>query len=121
MILQQNFSIISSDANIKGDFLFQDELRVHGRIHGKVNGDKDSVLIIEENGLIDGEVNADTIVIHGAAQGKIHAKKNLIVHSTAKVLGEVQAAAIQVSPGSIFDAAITMAAVIEKPLHITNP
>ena len=120
MIQSQALSFISTETTIEGIVRFSGILRLHGKIIGDVFGENDSHLIIEENGLLTGNATVDKSSILGTMQGKLVSRKTADIHSTGKLLGDVQSPSLQVHPGSMFDARVSIAALIEKPLQM-NP
>ncbi len=59
-------SIISADLNIEGNLVSSGEIQVDGNVHGDI---RCKVLIVGIKGQITGEVNAQTVRMHGAIKG----------------------------------------------------
>ena len=80
------------------------------RIDGEVEGDIISTdkLVLGINGVITGSIEAEEVVIGGAIYGSIKAQKCLLLQSTGKIEGDVQAKEIEVEKGAFFKGSFTM-------------
>jgi cytoskeletal protein CcmA (bactofilin family) len=78
-------SIISANLKIVGNLVSDGDVQVDGRIEGDVHSRS---LTVSENASIHGEVEAETVRIHGAVYGQIKAA-NVALGPTAKVVGDV--------------------------------
>jgi cytoskeletal protein CcmA (bactofilin family) len=74
-----------------------DTLVVEGRLEATLDT---RVLQIAEHGSFNGVVSVDVAEIHGRLDGEITARKQLIVHGTARVSGKIRYQRIQVSEGA---------------------
>ena len=78
-------SIISASLKIVGNLVSDGDVQVDGVIEGDVNSRS---LTVSENASIHGEVEAETVRIHGTVHGQIKAT-NVALGPTAKVVGDV--------------------------------
>lgn len=78
-------SIISANLKIVGNLVSDGDVQVDGVIEGDVNSRS---LTVSENASIIGEVEAETVRIHGTVRGQIKAA-NVALGPTAKVAGDV--------------------------------
>ena len=78
-------SIISANLKIVGNLVSDGDVQVDGLIEGDVNSRS---LMVSENASIHGEVEAETVRIHGTVPGQIKAT-NVALGPTARVLGDV--------------------------------
>ena len=74
-----------------------DTLVVEGRLEATLDT---RVLQIAEHGSFNGVVSVDVAEIHGRLDGELTARKQLIVHGTARVSGKIRYLKIQVSEGA---------------------
>ena len=74
-----------------------DTLVVEGRLEATLDT---RVLQIAENGAFNGIVSVDVAEIHGRLDGELTARKQLIIHATARVSGKIRYQKIQVSEGA---------------------
>jgi cytoskeletal protein CcmA (bactofilin family) len=74
-----------------------DTLVVEGRLEATLDT---RVLQIAENGAFNGVVSVDVAEIRGRLDGELTARKQLILHATARVSGKIRYSRIQVSEGA---------------------
>jgi cytoskeletal protein CcmA (bactofilin family) len=83
---------------------FEGRVRVDGAYKGRIH--TEDVLEVGEGGVVDGEIDAATLVVAGTVVGKVRARERVIVESTGMVRGHLDAASIEVRPGARFDATL---------------
>jgi len=96
-------ALIGSQVVIRGDVEFSGGLYVEGRIHGKVTaapGEQPATLTLAENGLIEGEVRAQVVVISGRMDGDVHASERVELTPSARVNGNVHYQVVEMSAGA---------------------
>ena len=84
-------TIIGRGTRIVGDVHFHGGLHVDGAIEGSVCAEEDagSVLIVSEEGSIQGKVQVPSVVLNGSVTGDIHASRRIELASRARVNGNV--------------------------------
>jgi cytoskeletal protein CcmA (bactofilin family) len=100
---------LDQGCTIKGDVVFSDLLRVHGRVEGRVTSEHE--LLVGEGGEVDGEVTVGRLVVAGTVRGTVRAAERVVIHGTGKVLAEVFASTLVVDEGG----------VLEGEVHMTRP
>lgn len=90
---------IAQGSKITGESHFDDETLVGGAIYGKVTAE--NKLIIEANGLVDGELNCKELKVSGLFRGKLHCEK-LTICGTGTVEGEVASKSMEIFEGGQF-------------------
>ena len=83
---------IGENCVIDGDITFDKTIEIHGKIIGTVriaeNGSS-AMLIIKKNGIVEGDVFGDDVVIEGEVVGNVSSKKKITVESSAFISGNV--------------------------------
>ncbi len=79
------FSLIGESLQIDGDVASNGDLEVAGRIDGNVQANG---LVVHENGEINGDVRADDVRVAGTVTGTVLAR-NVSLTATAEVNGDV--------------------------------
>jgi cytoskeletal protein CcmA (bactofilin family) len=92
-------SIISADLNIEGNLVSSGEIQVDGNVHGDI---RCKVLIVGIKGQVTGEVNAQTVRMHGAIKGTVRAK-SVFLASTARMAGDVEHESLAIEPGAYME------------------
>ena len=88
--------IVGRDIQVKGEILSCGTLIVEGRVEASMDS---RVIRIAEGGVFIGEVGIDTAEIMGRFEGKLTARKRLIIHPTGRVSGTIRYGAIQIQEG----------------------
>ncbi|MCL2673201.1 MAG: polymer-forming cytoskeletal protein [Alphaproteobacteria bacterium] len=92
-------SIISSEVAIKGGIISEGEIRIDGRIDGDIEC---KIVIVGVNGIINGNINAQTAKIHGVLNGNLVAK-SVVFGGTAKIKGDVRHQMLAIEPGAFIE------------------
>ncbi|NIJ69374.1 polymer-forming cytoskeletal protein [Xanthomonas sp. 60] len=96
-------ALIGNQVVIRGDVEFSGGLYVEGRILGRViaqEGAGGATLTLAENGVIEGEVSAQVVVISGRMEGDVHASERVELAASARVNGNVHYQVVEMSAGA---------------------
>lgn len=100
---------LGDGTDIEGDVRFQDELRVDGRVGGRVISETGR-LVIGESGEVHADVYVGIASISGTVSGTITASMKVEIHSTGRVYGNIHAPALIIEEGALFEGHCGMAA-----------
>jgi len=92
---------LGEDTVFSGTLSFNGVVRIDGKMDGEVN--TDDTLIVGENGVIEANINAGTVICRGKIKGTIKASKRIEIHNNSEVVGNISAPALLVENGAIFD------------------
>ena len=112
---KEKTDVKKNDAEIKAymgeDTIFNGLLNFTGtvRIDGKFEGQviTEDTLIIGETGHLTAEISAGTVICMGYVEGTVMAQK-VEIHSTSKVVGNINTPALHVEVGGVFDGTCDM-------------
>lgn len=90
-------ALLGKGARYNGEMTFDGRVRVDGHFTGRIF--TDDVLEVGESGVVDGEVDAATLVVAGQVKGSVRARDRLVVQATGRVSGKVDTAVLEVQPG----------------------
>lgn len=93
-------NFIGKGTYVEGQVIAESNLRVDGKIKGKVV--TKNMLTVGASGEIDGEVEAKDAIIGGTIKGKIKAENRLELEAKAQVLGDIQTQILVIEQGAIF-------------------
>ncbi|HGG60978.1 MAG TPA: polymer-forming cytoskeletal protein [Gammaproteobacteria bacterium] len=95
-------TVIGKTTSVKGDLSFAGTLHVEGTIIGNVRSENDeaSTLILDEDGLIQGDVDVANIIVNGAIEGDIFARGHAELLAKARIKGTVYYNLIEMAVGS---------------------
>ncbi len=97
-------ALLGKGATYEGDLSFEGRGRIDGVFRGQI--DTDDVLEIGESGRIEGDVDAETLIVAGRIEGKVRVRALLTVESTGCIQGEVDAASLVTRQGARLRATI---------------
>ena len=99
-------TFIDEGCELVGELRFKNTVRIGGRVEGKIQADK--TVIVSDTGTIEARIEAESVVVYGAVEGEIRAKRKITLHKNAKVTGEMQTAGIVVEEGARVRGRITI-------------
>ena len=88
----KNTASIGENCTIDGDITFDKTIEIHGKITGTVKIAENcttAMLIIKKNGIVEGDVYGDEVVIEGEVIGNVTGKKKITIKSSSFVSGNV--------------------------------
>ncbi len=92
-------SILARDLIITGDIKTDGEVQIDGRIDGNIKG---TVIIIGEQGVVNGKVVCDSVQVRGKINGKIDAS-SVELAETANVQADIVQDKLIIANGAFFD------------------
>lgn len=96
-------TLIGDTTTLTGDLLFSGGLHVEGKVVGNIktaDTDEAALFILNENGVIEGDVEVPNMVINGTVKGDLHASGNVELASNAKIHGNVYYNLVEMAVGA---------------------
>ena len=95
-------TLIGAQTSIRGDVNFKGGLHIDGMVTGALLAEpgSDAVLVLSENGTIEGEVRAPHVVINGNMRGDIVASERIELASQARVQGNIYYKLLEMAAGA---------------------
>lgn len=94
-------NMIGEGAVVEGTVHAGSDIRVRGKVVGKLN--VDGKAIVAQEGEINGEIVASSADIAGLVQGQVNVSGTLVLKSTAQVSADIRTARLVVEEGAVFD------------------
>ena len=91
-------SVLAAGLTIEGKIEGNGNIRVAGRFKGKVNVKGE--LTIEPGATIDGEVNAEVVLVGGEVRGQIVSTSRVEFKESGTLIGDLKAGSLTVAAGS---------------------
>jgi cytoskeletal protein CcmA (bactofilin family) len=112
-------TLIGPQVVIRGDVEFSGGLYVEGRIVGKVvaTGNERAVLMLAEQGSIEGEVRAPVVMIDGRLEGDVHASERVELAARARVQGNVHYRVVEMTAGAQLTGRLVHADAQQATVH----
>lgn len=100
-------ALLGRGAQFGGDLSFEGRVRVDGTFKGRIF--TEDTLEIGEHGVVDGEIDAATLIVAGTASGKVRARELLVLEATGMLKGQVETSSLEAHPGGRIDAVVRVA------------
>lgn len=97
-------SLLGLDSRFEGAVRFEGTLRVDGEITGDITSPEGSgsILIINAQAVIRGDIVSDSVLISGHVEGSILARERVEIFKSGKLRGDVQTGDIMIEGGAEF-------------------
>ncbi len=94
-------TLIGNTTTVKGDMHFTGVLKIDGTIQGNLVAESnDSVLILDDEGNIEGEVRVPNMIINGTINGNVFASEKIDLYPQAKITGDVHYNLLEMEVGA---------------------
>ena len=102
---QQISTIIGEGYVFTGELLGPSVIRIEGKIIGNVN--IDCGVILGENGIIEGNITSQSVIIYGTVNGNIKTTQ-LEIKKTGLINGEIITDTLEIELGAKYNGQLTM-------------
>ena len=114
---ESGINIVAEGTRIEGKVVFDQISRVYGVLVGEVRAKDGSTLILSESAVVEGNIEADVLIVDGFVHGDIAAKTRVVISRTGRVVGNVKTASLSLEFGAYFEGRCVM----PSPLFTSNP
>lgn len=100
-------AIIGAAIRIQGEVTGDGDLTIHGSVDGSVDLDQHAVAV-GSDGAVDGDVTGRAITVAGRVDGDLEADEQVVLHSSARVTGDISAPRVVLEDGAYFRGGVDM-------------
>ncbi len=94
-------TLIGKATTLEGDIRFSGVLKVDGTILGNLSADDTgSVLILDDDGEIEGEVRVPTMILNGTIKGNVFSSEKIDLYPKAQIMGDVHYNLLEMEVGA---------------------
>ena len=93
-------NVLSADVEIKGNLKFAGELTFEGKLEGEIQ--TEGLLNLGDTAVVNGNINAQTVVVRGKVNGNVNAKEKIEIKAKAELFGDIRASKLVVEEGVTF-------------------
>jgi cytoskeletal protein CcmA (bactofilin family) len=90
-------NVLGPDVEIKGNLKFSGELTFEGKLDGEIQ--TDGVLSLGDAAVVNGNINAQSVVVRGKITGNISAKERIEIKAKAELFGDIRATKLVIEEG----------------------
>jgi cytoskeletal protein CcmA (bactofilin family) len=93
-------NVLGADVEIKGHLKFTGELTFEGKLEGEIH--TDGILNLGDSAVINGNIDAQSVVVRGKVNGNINAKEKIDIKAKTELFGDIRAAKLVIEEGVTF-------------------
>lgn len=98
---------IGRSITIKGEVTGDEDLLIEGRVDGSVDLKKNSVTV-GPDGTVKADIRGRVVIIEGKVEGDLRADEQVVLRSTARLLGDIVAPRLVLEDGASFRGGVDM-------------
>lgn len=110
-------ALLGKGTRISGKLSFEGMARIEGEVEGEINAN--GTLMIGASAVVNAQITATNVVIHGNVTGDIRASKKLEIRSPGKLFGNVITPSVVIEEGVVFEGHCSMGANEERGKKVT--
>src|SRR5437660_9928083 len=95
-----NKNVLNTDVEIKRNIRFNGELTFEGKLDGEIASD--GTLNLGDGSVINGNINAGTVVVRGKVTGNVSAKEKIELKAKTELFGDVRSSKLVIEEGVTF-------------------
>ena len=115
---EKGVTFLGRDTKFEGKLRFEGSIRIDGYLKGEIEADGN--LIIGDDALIEGDIHVSYASISGEVHGNIAADQRVDLQAPAKVFGNIQAPAVVIGEGVIFEGNTKMYQALERSTEMVG-
>ena len=99
-------TVIGKGITVKGELFGEEDVKVEGRVEGKIQLTKN--LLVGQTGVLEADVEAENINIGGTVTGNLMAQNRVEIVASGKMTGDIKAPRVVVAEGAHFKGNVDM-------------
>jgi len=99
-------AFIDQGSQFEGKLSFKDTVRIDGEFSGEISSE--NTLIVGETGEITATIRSNIVVVSGTVTGNIYAGRQIVLHKTARVEGDLECPSVVIEEGALFNGQLKM-------------
>ena len=105
-------TMIGEGATLEGTISVPHGMRIDGTFKGKI--EVAEMLTIGNNGIIEAEIRAKSVIIGGSVKGNVFAEERIELESKASHQGDLQTRELVINQGAIFNGRCSMGQAVQE-------
>ena len=84
-------TVVGVNAQFTGNIMFSQNLKISGTVKGNIdsNDDNDAQVVIDQSGVVEGDVTAPIVILKGEVNGNVHSTNKIVIDASALITGNV--------------------------------
>ena len=92
---------IQEGCEVEGTLALKNSLRIQGEFRGSIDARK--TVTVDERATVTGDIQARIVIIHGAVVGDVTASREVVIHATGRLHGNVKTPAFELARGAFLN------------------
>lgn len=109
---EKGVTFLGRDTKFEGKLRFEGSIRIDGYLKGEIEAEGN--LIIGDDALVEADIHVSYASISGEVHGNITADQRVDLQAPAKVFGNIQAPAVVIGEGVIFEGSTKMYQALDR-------
>ena len=98
---EEDFARVERGVEMSGRLATERPLRVEGEFRGEIRSA--SLVLVTESGTVEAPIRARSVEIRGAVVGDVVATREVVIHATGRLHGDVEAPSLVIVRGAFFN------------------
>ena len=103
---EDHTAFIHEGCEVEGTLSVENSLRIQGEFRGSIKARK--TVTVDERATVTGDIQARTVIIHGAVAGDVKASRDVVIHATGRLHGNVKTPSFELARGAFLNGKIEM-------------
>ncbi|MCZ6823696.1 MAG: polymer-forming cytoskeletal protein [Deltaproteobacteria bacterium] len=99
-VAEDHIAYIHEGCEVEGRLALKNSIRIQGEFRGRIEAGK--TVTVDERATVTGDIQARTVIIYGAVAGNVDASREVVIHATGRLHGNVKTPAFEVVRGAFF-------------------
>ncbi len=100
-VKESGITVIEPGVEMNGRLVVPHALRIDGEFRGEIEGA--AAVFVSESGAVEAPIRARTVEIRGAVVGNVIASREVVIHPTGRLHGDVETPSLVVMRGATFN------------------
>ena len=98
---EEHTAFIQEGCEVEGTLAVENSLRIQGEFRGSIKARK--TVTVDERATVTGDIQARTVIIHGAVAGDVTASRDVMIHATGRLHGNVKTPSFELVRGAFLN------------------
>ncbi len=103
---EDHTAFIQEGCEVEGTLSVENSLRIQGEFRGSIKARE--TVTVDERATVTGDIQARTVIIHGAVAGDVDASREVVINTTGRLHGNVKTPAFELARGAFLNGKIEM-------------
>jgi cytoskeletal protein CcmA (bactofilin family) len=100
-VAEEHTAFIQEGCEVEGALSVENSLRIQGEFRGSIKAGK--TVTVDERATVTGDIQARTVIIHGAVAGDVNASRDVVIHATGRLHGNVKTPSFEFARGAFLN------------------